>query len=84
MFLRAVELSPDEGHSKYMYLGQMHTGKEAIHHFSKGIEIMLKDLEKQAPAVSPPSPHRGWTADWQRTGSARARVWYDYPSGCGI
>ncbi|XP_048881509.1 uncharacterized protein si:dkey-12j5.1 isoform X2 [Brienomyrus brachyistius] len=53
VFLRAVELSPDEGHSKYMYLGQMHTGKEAIQHFSKGIEIMLKELEKQARPAPP-------------------------------
>nr|XP_023700315.1 probable assembly chaperone of rpl4 [Paramormyrops kingsleyae] len=53
VFLRAVELSPDEGHSKYMYLGQMQTGKEAIQHFNKGIEIMLKELEKQA-LVAPP------------------------------
>ncbi|XP_031154958.1 probable assembly chaperone of rpl4 isoform X1 [Sander lucioperca] len=47
-FLRAVELSPDVGHSKYMYLGQIHTGQEAVDYYTKGIQVLLSALDKQA------------------------------------
>ncbi|XP_028821712.1 probable assembly chaperone of rpl4 [Denticeps clupeoides] len=53
VFLKAAELSPDQGHSKYMYLGQIHTGREAISYFSKGIEIMTDILEKDMQGASP-------------------------------
>ncbi|XP_028971665.2 probable assembly chaperone of rpl4 [Esox lucius] len=46
VFLRAVALSPDEGYSKYMSLGQMNTGREAIQYYTKGIQILLRTLEK--------------------------------------
>lgn len=42
-----MELSPDEGHSKYMYLGQIHTGLEAVGYYTKGIQVLLSTLEKQ-------------------------------------
>nr|XP_057940570.1 uncharacterized protein si:dkey-12j5.1 [Doryrhamphus excisus] len=47
VFLRAVELSPDAGHSKYMYLGQIHTGQEAVDYYAKGIQILLSVLDTQ-------------------------------------
>lgn len=50
-FLRAVELSPDVGHSKYMYLGQIHTGQEAVDYYTKGIQVLLSALDKQAQAT---------------------------------
>uniref|UniRef100_A0A3Q2PRP4 Si:dkey-12j5.1 n=2 Tax=Fundulus heteroclitus TaxID=8078 RepID=A0A3Q2PRP4_FUNHE len=46
-FLRAMELSPDVGHSKYMYLGQIHTGLEAVDYYTRGIQVLLSALEKQ-------------------------------------
>ncbi|KAG9283621.1 putative assembly chaperone of rpl4 [Astyanax mexicanus] len=48
VFLKAVELSPEEGHSNYMYLGQIHAGMEAVQYFSKGIKVMLNAIDKQA------------------------------------
>ncbi|XP_029959281.1 probable assembly chaperone of rpl4 [Salarias fasciatus] len=46
-FLRAVELSPDVGHSKYMCLGQIHTGQEAVDYYTRGIQVLLSTLEEQ-------------------------------------
>lgn len=48
VFLRAVELNPDIGHSKYMYLGQIHTGQEAVDYYTRGVQVLLSTLEKQA------------------------------------
>eukprot|EP00794_Sanderia_malayensis_P017636 gene17636-19390_t len=44
-FLKAVEIQPDCGHEKYMYLGQMSAGSEAKAYYLKGIEIMKSCLE---------------------------------------
>ncbi|RXN30377.1 putative assembly chaperone of rpl4 [Labeo rohita] len=53
VYLKAVELSPEEGHSKYMYLGQIHTGMEAVQYFSKGTEVMLNAMDKHANEARP-------------------------------
>lgn len=45
-FGRVVELEPESGHSKYMYLGQLLTGIDAIKCFQKGIELMKKSMEE--------------------------------------
>ncbi|KAJ1975743.1 hypothetical protein H4R35_003011 [Dimargaris xerosporica] len=42
---RCVELFPDTGYSKYMYLGQMAEGKDAIAHFQKGARILRTALQ---------------------------------------
>lgn len=50
---RAVEVCPDKGHSKYMYLGQLFQGAQAVECFHKGIQLMLKENEeKQAQEVA--------------------------------
>ncbi|XP_041844145.1 probable assembly chaperone of rpl4 isoform X2 [Melanotaenia boesemani] len=51
VFLRAVQLSPDVGHSKYMYLGQIHTSQESVDYYTKGIQVLLSALEKQEAAA---------------------------------
>ncbi|XP_018545042.1 uncharacterized protein si:dkey-12j5.1 [Lates calcarifer] len=51
-FLHAVELSPDVGHSKYMYLGQIHTGQEAVDYYTRGIQVLLSALDKQAQTTA--------------------------------
>lgn len=53
VFMRAVELSPEQGHSKYMYLGQIHTGQEAVHYYSRGLTVLLAALDQQAPSSGP-------------------------------
>ncbi|XP_039593122.1 probable assembly chaperone of rpl4 isoform X2 [Polypterus senegalus] len=47
IFVQSVELSPEDGYSKYMYLGQIHGGTEAVQYFTKGIDVMLNMFEKQ-------------------------------------
>jgi len=44
-FLKAVNMSAETGHEKYMYLGQMSEGDEAKKWYLKGIEIMKNELE---------------------------------------
>ena len=44
-FGRAIEVAPDTDHSKYMYMGQLMTGADAIAYFEKGIEIMKTKLK---------------------------------------
>ncbi|KAK7500735.1 hypothetical protein BaRGS_00007979 [Batillaria attramentaria] len=52
-FGRAVEVCPDKGYSKYMYLGQLFEGAQAVECFQKGIQLMLKEKEeKQAQEVA--------------------------------
>lgn len=43
-----MEVNPDTGHSKYMYLGQLFEGAEAIQFFQRGIELMVKEREAQS------------------------------------
>ncbi|KAM9783217.1 uncharacterized protein ACB057_015524 [Neosynchiropus ocellatus] len=53
VFLRAVELSPDTGHSKYMSLGQIHTAQAAVDYYTRGIQVLLSDLDQQVQKAPP-------------------------------
>ncbi|XP_033116021.1 probable assembly chaperone of rpl4 [Anneissia japonica] len=46
-FGRAVTVCPDSGFAKYMYLGQVFEGQQAIECFTKGIDIMLKERQER-------------------------------------
>ncbi|KAG7474178.1 putative assembly chaperone of rpl4 [Solea senegalensis] len=50
--VHGMELSPDVGHSKYMYLGQIHTGQEAVDYYTRGIQVLLSALDKQAQTTA--------------------------------
>jgi len=44
MYGRAIELQPDVGHSKYMYMGQLTVDHESVKYFTAGIELIKKSL----------------------------------------
>ncbi|KAH9284180.1 putative assembly chaperone of rpl4 [Echinococcus granulosus] len=44
-FQKAVQLSPDEGYEKYMYLAQISGGSEAVDLYRRGIEIIKRSLD---------------------------------------
>lgn len=44
LFERCVNLSPNTGYQKYMYLGQVNVAQDAVNYFNKGIELMIKEL----------------------------------------
>ncbi|KAL5971746.1 putative assembly chaperone of rpl4 [Taenia solium] len=52
--LKAVQLSPNEGYEKYMYLAQISGGSEAVDLYRKGIGIMNRSLEGTDGAASSP------------------------------
>ncbi|XP_059179305.1 uncharacterized protein LOC131958345 isoform X2 [Physella acuta] len=45
---RAIELSPNSGFSKYMTMGQLMEGSNAVDCYKKGIEIMIQEKDKKA------------------------------------
>ena len=51
-FGRAVTVCPDEGFSKYMYLGQLMEGLQAIECFQKGVELMTEELQKSQVSLT--------------------------------
>jgi tetratricopeptide (TPR) repeat protein len=48
IYSKLIEISPDEGFSKYMCLAQLSTGIEAVNLYNKGIELMLIEYNKQS------------------------------------
>jgi len=49
---RSIELAPEEGSSKYLYMAQISSGEEAVNYARKGIELMQKDSTTDPEEVS--------------------------------
>lgn len=54
-----MRLCPESGYSKYMYLGQMCSGDEAVAHIAKGVELMTRLYGKKAGEASSSSAASG-------------------------
>eukprot|EP01116_Phalansterium_solitarium_P000102 TRINITY_DN10064_c0_g1_i1.p1 TRINITY_DN10064_c0_g1~~TRINITY_DN10064_c0_g1_i1.p1 ORF type:complete len:365 (-),score=101.14 TRINITY_DN10064_c0_g1_i1:291-1322(-) len=55
VFLKSIEVAPDADSAKYMNMGQLSEGQEAIKHFSRGIAIMeeqLNEVQQLKPSKS--------------------------------
>eukprot|EP01135_Chromosphaera_perkinsii_P006854 Nk52_evm9s621 gene=Nk52_evmTU9s621 len=50
-FEHAIELEPDSGAPKYMYMGQIVEGLDAVKYFRKGIEIMKDEMDQISKGV---------------------------------
>ncbi|XP_022240394.1 probable assembly chaperone of rpl4 isoform X2 [Limulus polyphemus] len=44
--LKSVELSPDQGHTKYLSLGQLSEGLQALDYYQRGIDLLSKAVER--------------------------------------
>jgi len=44
--LECIKIQPNEGAAKYLYMGQLELGLQAVEYFKKGIEILISDLAK--------------------------------------
>lgn len=51
-FENAIKISPDNGYSKYMNLGQLLEGQESVNAYNKGIQLMLSNKDNTEGAAS--------------------------------
>ena len=62
MFQECVKLSPTSGAAKYLYLGQLTVGMEAVAHITKGIEILKGVVDGGCDGEACGGPREGATA----------------------
>ncbi|CAG8528947.1 7948_t:CDS:2, partial [Cetraspora pellucida] len=55
-FLKAISISPNQGYSKYMYMGQLCEGLEAIKNFQCGVNLMIDEHKSITSNKSSSSP----------------------------
>jgi tetratricopeptide (TPR) repeat protein len=53
IYEKLVKLNPNEGFSKYMCLGQLSCGIEAVNFYKKGIELMINQFNKEQSDTKP-------------------------------
>ena len=51
MLQRSIHLAPNDNASKYMYLGQVQEGAEAVESFERGITIMQREVTRLESAA---------------------------------
>ncbi|KCV69740.1 hypothetical protein H696_04144 [Fonticula alba] len=51
---KCVDISPTTGHDKFLTLGQLHAGHEALGFFRRGVEVLQSDLQ-----IAPAEYHPG-------------------------
>ncbi|CAG8568267.1 5842_t:CDS:2 [Acaulospora morrowiae] len=44
-FAKAISINPNQGYSKYMYMGQLSAGLEAINYFQNGVNLMITEYK---------------------------------------
>lgn len=50
---RSILLGPEEGPDKYLYMAQLHEGREALGHYEKGLDLLRKQLADGGGAGGP-------------------------------
>lgn len=45
---RSILVGPEEGPDKYLYMAQLHEGREALGHYEKGLELLQRQLAGDA------------------------------------
>lgn len=51
-FKRGIFLNPNSDHAKYLYMGQLTSGEEAVGYLTKGIAIMEREMEEKGREAS--------------------------------
>jgi len=87
--LEAVESEPESGPSKYMYLGQLAGGQDAVDSFNVAIRIMVGDLDRldadEGGAAEPAAAAAAAAAPVAGEGTARKELLNDLSSAlCSI
>ncbi|CAG8467359.1 11385_t:CDS:2 [Funneliformis caledonium] len=50
-FSKAISINPDQGYSKYMYMGQLSESLDAISCFQKGVDLMISEYTSTATKI---------------------------------